>query len=95
MRPVCQARSDHLGWPAQECDEYPFASTAKNAKNPAFDYSTRPIARADNQTGAGYLGGWYHSQRILQGDRFYVNVQYAWNAASTSCAQGRSTDGVR
>ena len=67
MRPVCQARSDHLGWPAQECDEYPSASTAKNAKNPAFDYSTRPIARADNQAGAGYLGGWYHSQRILQG----------------------------
>ena len=67
MRPMCQARSDHLGWPAQESDEYPFASTAENAKNPAFDYSTRPIARADNQAGAGYLGGWYHSQRILQG----------------------------
>jgi hypothetical protein len=60
MRVVCQARDDYLGSATQECDEYPFASTAENAENPAYNYSTRPIARADNQVGGrGYLGGWY------------------------------------
>ncbi len=64
-----------------ECDEYPFQSTyegaAESTGNEPFSWhgSARPIPAADNGAGGTLLANFYGANRILDGDRFYVDVE--------------------
>jgi len=56
-----------------DCDEYPFAAS-KEGGNPARG-STRIISAGDNRSAGARLGGFYKSQRVLNGDAYYVHIQ--------------------
>ncbi|MEV4341023.1 NucA/NucB deoxyribonuclease domain-containing protein [Streptomyces sp. NPDC049590] len=56
-----------------DCDEYPFAAS-KEGGNPARG-STRIISRSDNRTAGARLGGFYKTQRLLDGDGYYVRIK--------------------
>lgn len=74
--------------PDLNCDEYPFASTREGAytgstvpaNNPdgwrTWHGSSRLIGEVDNQdSGRDYLNrGFYHANRILDGDAFFVDI---------------------
>ncbi|GAV38199.1 NucA/NucB deoxyribonuclease domain-containing protein [Streptomyces acidiscabies] len=58
----------------KECDEYPFASTYEGAAQSSYDaeakkfnFSAKPIAKADNQAGGLILKSFYAKNRILDG----------------------------
>ncbi|MFF1405147.1 NucA/NucB deoxyribonuclease domain-containing protein [Streptomyces sp. NPDC058294] len=57
----------------KDCDEYPFAAT-KEGGNPRRG-STRIISASDNRTAGARLGGFYKSQRVLDGDAYYVHIK--------------------
>ncbi|WP_371790418.1 NucA/NucB deoxyribonuclease domain-containing protein [Streptomyces sp. NBC_01471] len=56
-----------------DCDEYPFAAS-KEGGNPARG-STRIISAGDNRSAGARLGGFYKSQRVLNGDGYYVGIK--------------------
>jgi hypothetical protein len=56
-----------------DCDEYPFAAS-KEGGNPARG-STRIISASDNRSAGARLGGFYKSQRVLNGDGYYVRIK--------------------
>jgi hypothetical protein len=58
----------------KSCDEYPFASTYQGAsRNP--DFSCHMVNAVQNRLeGNRYRQPWYASNRILDGDKFWVNV---------------------
>ncbi|MFJ9931450.1 NucA/NucB deoxyribonuclease domain-containing protein [Streptomyces misionensis] len=56
-----------------DCDEYPFAAS-KEGGNPSRG-STRIILAADNRSAGARLGGFYKSQRVLNGDAYYVHIK--------------------
>ncbi|MER6609842.1 NucA/NucB deoxyribonuclease domain-containing protein [Streptomyces sp. NPDC000927] len=67
----------------KECDEYPFASTYEGAAEPEYDpevrkfnFSAKPIPKADNQAGGLILKSFYGKNRILDGldDGFIVKI---------------------
>ncbi len=71
--PVCAAITDPDEPPGPcNCDEYPFASTNEGASSGAF--SVKRIDSADNQQVGTRLGNFFTSQRVVNGDPFYVNV---------------------
>ena len=57
----------------KDCDEYPFAAT-KEGGNPRRG-SIRVISSGDNRTAGARLGGFYKSQRVLNGDAYYVRIK--------------------
>ncbi len=59
------------------CDEYPFASTYEGAFNQTSTsgWSVRGIDDGDNSAGGSLIGAFYQTQRILDRDKFYVQVQ--------------------
>ncbi|MFP8903927.1 NucA/NucB deoxyribonuclease domain-containing protein [Streptomyces atacamensis] len=57
-----------------DCDEYPFQSTLQGAAAGDNRYSARALTSSDNQNAGNLLGQWYGSQRILDGDPFYVAI---------------------
>jgi hypothetical protein len=57
----------------KDCDEYPFAAT-KEGGNPRRG-SIRVISASDNRTAGARLGGFYKSQRVLNGDAYYVGIK--------------------
>ncbi|MFJ9041090.1 NucA/NucB deoxyribonuclease domain-containing protein [Streptomyces sp. NPDC102406] len=71
--------------PAEQCDEYPFASTLEGAANPNWDFSVRAVPQRDNSIAGGLLGSYYNDDRILAwdpalpdtlaNDRFYVHIE--------------------
>jgi hypothetical protein len=64
----------------QECDEYPFASTAEGAaccEPPAFDwdFSILGVSKSDNGCAGNALKKYYRDDRILYGqDGFFVHI---------------------
>ncbi|WP_052683212.1 NucA/NucB deoxyribonuclease domain-containing protein [Streptomyces sp. FxanaA7] len=56
-----------------DCDEYPFAAS-KEGGNPARG-SARIISAGDNRSAGARLGGFYKSQRVLNGDAYYVHIK--------------------
>ena len=56
------------------CDEYPFATTYEGSNNGNKRFSARVIDGADNQAAGGRLKIFYHKNRILDGDPFFVRV---------------------
>ncbi|TAM52433.1 MAG: hypothetical protein EPN57_13360 [Paraburkholderia sp.] len=60
-----------------DCDEYPFAASGQGAFNRQFgrDFSVRRIDRTDNRSSGGKLGCFLTSQRVLDGERFFVDVE--------------------
>jgi hypothetical protein len=63
----------------KDCDEYPFASTyegslAQPLGPDNYNFSVRYIDRSDNRRVGSWLGKWYVKDRILQGDKFKVNL---------------------
>ncbi|MEU1475806.1 NucA/NucB deoxyribonuclease domain-containing protein [Streptomyces sp. NPDC005760] len=71
--------------PAEQCDEYPFASTLEGAANPDWDFSVKAVPQRDNSIAGGLLGSYYNDDRILAwdptlpdtlaNDRFYVHIE--------------------
>lgn len=57
-----------------DCDEYPFASTYEGAAS-GGDFSVRGIPSNQNQAAGRALNAWYNTFRILDLDRFYVDVR--------------------
>ncbi|MEV7520367.1 PKD domain-containing protein [Streptomyces sp. NPDC091371] len=51
--------------PAEQCDEYPFASTIEGAAHPDWDFSVRPVPQRQNSVAGGRLGAYYTGDRIL------------------------------
>ncbi|WP_129305646.1 NucA/NucB deoxyribonuclease domain-containing protein [Streptomyces sp. L2] len=56
-----------------DCDEYPFAAS-KEGGNPHRG-STRIISAGDNRSAGSRLGGFYKSQRVLNGDGYFVHIK--------------------
>ncbi|MGW5080962.1 NucA/NucB deoxyribonuclease domain-containing protein [Micromonospora echinospora] len=77
--------------PAQQCDEYPFASTLEGAghpdpENPSFNFSVEAVDQHHNSVAGGKLIAYYVDDRILAwdagldlpyqvNDKFYVNIR--------------------
>lgn len=70
--------------PAEQCDEYPFASTLEGAYSPLWDFSVKAVPQRDNSVAGGLLNTYYVNDRVLAwdhdlpevvNDRFYVNIQ--------------------
>jgi hypothetical protein len=72
--------------PAEQCDEYPFASTLEGAGHPFWDFSVRAVPQGDNSAAGGQLSSYYVNDRVLAwdptldrpdqtNDRFYVNIE--------------------
>ncbi|WP_240802836.1 NucA/NucB deoxyribonuclease domain-containing protein [Streptomyces sp. A1499] len=71
--------------PAEQCDEYPFASTLEGAAHPEWDFSVKAVPQRDNSIAGGLLGSYYNDDRILAwdpelpaqiaNDRFYVHIE--------------------
>lgn len=62
--------------PDEECDEYPFGTTAEGAASPDWDFSVKYIDGGQNGRGGLDLQDFYKSSRILYRDmdQFYVSV---------------------
>lgn len=58
---------------ACDCDEYPFAATRQGAKSGNF--SVKRIDSGDNRRAGARLGCFLASQRVLDGERFYIDVE--------------------
>jgi hypothetical protein len=60
----------------EQCDEYPFASTAEGAASQDWDYSVKAVDGRQNTRAGGYLRWYYFWDRILYKDMdsFYVNI---------------------
>jgi len=72
--PVCELTTDPDEPPGPcNCDEYPFASTEEGAA-PNRPFSVKRIDAKDNQRAGARLGNFFTSQRVIEGDTFYVNV---------------------
>ncbi|MEV0374329.1 NucA/NucB deoxyribonuclease domain-containing protein [Streptomyces sp. NPDC050636] len=63
--------------PGQSCDEFPFASTWEGAHFQS-DYSTKNLNALQNSTEGGrkYRGKFYRTNRVIDGDAFWVKVKY-------------------
>jgi hypothetical protein len=61
---------------AENCDEYPFASTAEGSlsANPDFNFSVLLIKATHNQAHGRILGAWYGNNRILKDDAFWIKL---------------------
>ncbi|MDN3025729.1 NucA/NucB deoxyribonuclease domain-containing protein [Streptomyces sp. S.PB5] len=57
-----------------ECDEYPFASTKDGSNKGDNRYSVRLISGTDNRNGGNRLDEMYTTNRVLDGDAFYVKI---------------------
>lgn len=64
---------DYSGTPLQ-CDEYPFASTYEGSLKGNNRFSVRLIEGTDNEAGGRMLNSTYITNRILDGDPFYVKI---------------------
>ena len=58
---------------ACDCDEYLFAATRQGAKSGNF--SVKRIDSGDNRRAGARLGCFLASQRVLDGERFYIDVE--------------------
>ncbi|TMQ99258.1 hypothetical protein ETD83_18065 [Actinomadura soli] len=70
------------GKPIQQCDEFPFASTYDGAAKFDWDgaqykdmFSARPVHRDDNNAAGTVLRLWYHWDRMVDKDPFFIKVQ--------------------
>jgi Deoxyribonuclease NucA/NucB len=72
--------------PAEQCDEYPFASTLEGAAHPYWDFSVMAVPQRENSVAGGLLNKFYIDDRILAwdvdlpdpdetNDRFYVHIR--------------------
>lgn len=57
-----------------ECDEYPFASTKEGSTKGDNRYSVRLISGTDNGEGGKRILAMYTTNRVLDGDPFYVKI---------------------
>lgn len=71
--PVCELTTDPDEPPGPcNCDEYPFASTNEGASRGQF--SVKRIDSKDNQRAGARLGNFFTSQRVIEDEKFYVNI---------------------
>ena len=67
--------------PGKSCDEYPFASTYQGASRNA-DFSCHMINKQQNSNEGSLRRAWYNQVRLLEKDKFWVNVVQPSGAAS-------------
>ena len=61
--------------PAQQCDEYPFATTEEGAASQAWDFSVLGVKASDNNCAGRALQRYYLEDRILyHNDKFFVEI---------------------
>ncbi|MEQ4726145.1 LamG-like jellyroll fold domain-containing protein [Nonomuraea sp. B19D2] len=58
----------------RSCDEFPFASTHQGTAYAGINYSVAIVECTDNTTAGALLGAWYHRERILEKDPFWVDT---------------------
>lgn len=67
-----------------DCDEYPFASTYEGAAWYLYEvqselyerqYSVQWVNSGQNQEAGGRLNAWYETDRLLDGERFFVPIR--------------------
>ncbi|MGW9301443.1 NucA/NucB deoxyribonuclease domain-containing protein [Streptomyces cyaneofuscatus] len=61
----------------KQCDEYPFQSTWQGSSvggSSTKHFSVEVIDREQNRVGGEHLNAFYNSQRIIEQDKFYVDV---------------------
>ncbi len=82
-RTICNREFQNEDRTGKECDEFPFASTWEGSAMNGLDwFSVRLISKESNGAAGAWLGAWYAYDRILDGDRFYVNVEAPEKVAS-------------
>ncbi|MEV8427056.1 NucA/NucB deoxyribonuclease domain-containing protein [Streptomyces niveus] len=54
--------------PAEQCDEYPFASTLEGGASQDWDFSVRAVPERDNLSAGGTLVAYYNADRVLAWD---------------------------
>lgn len=75
-----RAQQPPVGIDRPQCDEFPFASTYEGAAAPEYEsnypygFSVKYIPGASNESAGAKLVYWYYSDRILDADRFYVQI---------------------
>lgn len=66
-------------WPkkpaGKDCDEYPFKTTREGAANGNGRFSVRYIKSGHNRQAGSDYGAWLTTERILDGEKFYVKVK--------------------
>lgn len=71
----------------QDCDEFPFASTAEGAASPLWDFSVLGVNRSQNRCAGNALKRFYTEDRILYNeDTFWVEItEDATGAGAAQC----------
>ncbi|WP_170068072.1 NucA/NucB deoxyribonuclease domain-containing protein [Lentzea guizhouensis] len=74
-RAICR-RDNPTGWKGTvvQCDEYPMASTYEGA-NSGGPHSAKLINARHNREGGTQLSNWYEWDRVLDRDKFYVELR--------------------
>ncbi|GAA2657483.1 hypothetical protein GCM10010436_88760 [Paractinoplanes durhamensis] len=71
----------------RDCDEYPFNATQQNmlrVGGPANEtWAVKPVNRSANRTVGNYLNRFYFEDRVLNSDKFYVDIDNAPNDCCT------------
>jgi hypothetical protein len=62
------------GTTKHDCDEIPFARTYEGASVGDNNYSAYPVLSTDNQLSGSFWGAWLSQDRILDGDRFQIQI---------------------
>ncbi|MFD7307282.1 choice-of-anchor P family protein [Promicromonospora sp. NPDC059942] len=77
---TCLAVDPDYASKRMDCDEYPYRSTFQGAALGSYDddteysYSARALNRSHNRSAGAMLGVWYSFDRIVHGDRFWVQT---------------------
>ena len=81
------ASSDARKCLTQDCDEFPFASTAEGAASPLWDFSVLGVNRSQNRCAGNALKRFYTEDRILYNeDTFWVEItEDATGAGGDQC----------
>ncbi|PWW32423.1 deoxyribonuclease NucA/NucB [Cytobacillus oceanisediminis] len=92
-RSTCEREFRDEDRTGKDCDEYPFASTWQGSStNGSDNFSVSLISSDSNQAAGTWLGTWYAYDRILDGDRFHVQVE-APEKIATIRSEGQPQDG--
>jgi hypothetical protein len=71
---IPQCRRIRPYWKPDSCDEFPFATTYQGAAYAGYNYSVAIIPGDDNCSSGSTTNQWYQRNRILDKDKFWVDV---------------------
>ncbi|WP_157467644.1 NucA/NucB deoxyribonuclease domain-containing protein [Frankia sp. QA3] len=71
---ICKGIDPNYSKKGNDCDEYPFASTAEGAAKKGSRFSARPLNSEQNQAAGRAINPFFVGSRVLDGDAFKVAI---------------------